>query len=199
MITLEHLIRAVAAGPFSGSSDYDLNPAFKAGLPERDLRPASVLIPLIKRADSWHVILTKRASHLKHHGGQVSFPGGKVEAGETGLIAALREAEEEIGLPRTAVSMIGAIDVHETVTNFAVTPFIGVVNEFEAVIDAGEVEEVFEVPLDFLMNAENMTVQGRNWYGHRRRYYTIPYGPYYIWGATARMIKVLADRVARCG
>ena len=144
MITLEHLIRAVAAGPFSGSSDYDLNPAFKAGLPERDLRPASVLIPLIKRADSWHVILTKRASHMKHHGGQVSFPGGKVEAGETGLIAALREAEEEIGLPRTAVSMIGAIDVHETVTNFAVTPFIGVVNEFEAVIDAGEVEEVFE-------------------------------------------------------
>ena len=198
MITLDLVTRAVKAGPFDGSSDYDLNPTIKAALPERKLRPASVLIPLIERNDGWRVILTKRASHLKHHPGQVSFPGGKVEAGESGITAALREAEEEIGLPRAAVDMIGSLDVHETVTNFTVTPFVGLVNEFQPVIDIGEVEEVFEVPLDFLMAGENMIVQGRNWQGHRRQYYTIPYGPYYIWGATARMIKVLADRVAQC-
>lgn len=199
MITLDHLTRAIQAGPSDGSSDYDLNPTIKAALPVRKLRPASVLIPLIERNDGWRVILTKRASHLKHHPGQVSFPGGKVEAGETGMIAALREAEEEIGLPRASVDMIGSLDVHETVTNFSVTPFVGLAKKFMPIIDTGEVEEVFEVPLDFLMAGENMTIQGRFWQGHRRQYYTIPYGPYYIWGATARMIKVLADRVIQCG
>ena len=198
MITIDQLTRAVKAGPSEGSSDYDLNPTIKAALPERSLRPASVLIPLIERDNGWKVILTKRASHLKHHAGQVSFPGGKVEIGETVETAALREAEEEIGLPATAVQMIGALDVHETVTNFTVTPFVGLANDFRPVIDVGEVAEVFEVPLDFLMTAENMSIQGRNWQGHRRQYYTIPYGPYYIWGATARMIKVLADKVAQC-
>lgn len=198
MITLDHVTQAVKAGPCDGSSDYDLNPTIKAALPDRKLRPASVLIPLIERNNGWNVILTKRASHLKHHAGQVSFPGGKVEVGETGLIAALREAEEEIGLPRTSVEMIGSLGIHETVTNFTVTPFIGLASAFRPVIDTGEVDEVFEVPLNFLMSVENMTIQGRYWQGHLRQYYTIPYGPYYIWGATARMIKVLADRVARC-
>jgi len=199
VITLDHLTKAVQAGPSEGSSDYDLNPTIKAALPERSLRPAAVLIPLIERQGGWQVILTKRASHLKHHAGQVAFPGGKVELGESTEAAALREAEEEIGLPTTAVQMIGALDVHEMVTNFTVTPFVGLASDFNPVIDAGEVEEVFEVPLDFLMAAENMSVQERNWQGHRRQYYTIPYGPHYIWGATARMIKVLADRVAQCG
>jgi len=198
VITRDHLMRAVVAGPSDGSSDYDLNPTIKAALPDRNLRPASVLIPLVEYSDGWRVVLTKRASHLKHHGGQVSFPGGKVEAGETGMAAALREAEEEIGLPRTAVNLLGSLNVHETVTNFSVTPFIGLVDRFRPVIDPGEVEEVFEVPLEFLIAAENMTVQGRRWQGHLRQYYTIPYGPYYIWGATARMIKVFADRMAQC-
>lgn len=198
MITLEHMIRAVKAGPFDGSSDHDLNPAIKAALPDRDLRPASVLIPLIERRDGWRVILTKRASHLKHHPGQVSFPGGKVEAGETVEAAALREAEEEIGLPVASVDMIGALDLHVTVTNFRVTPFVGVASDFTPMPEAGEVAEVFEVPLDFLMAAENMHIQGRRWQGQHRQYYTVPYGPYYIWGATARMIKALADRVAAC-
>ena len=199
MITLEHLTQAVQAGPLAGSSDFDLNPEVKQLLPEgRKLRAASVLFPVIERREGWQVILTKRASHLKHHAGQVAFPGGKVEPGETDMAAALREADEEIGLPPTAVRMLGALDMHETVTNFAVTPFVGLVDNFTPVLDTGEVEELFEVPLDFLMNAENMSIQGRNWQGHRRQYYTIPYGPYYIWGATARMIKALADRVAQC-
>ncbi len=198
MITLDQLTRAVQAGRSDGSSDYDLNPTIKAELPERSLRPAAVLIPLIEREGRWRVILTKRASHLKHHAGQVSFPGGKVEVGETIEAAALREAEEEIGLPTSAVEMIGSLDVHETVTNFTVTPFVALANDFRPIIDAGEVEEMFEVPLDFLMSDQNMSIQGRNWHGHRRKYYTIPYGPYYIWGATARIIKVLADRVAQC-
>lgn len=198
MITLDHLTRAVKANPSGESSDYDLNPTIKAALPSRSLRPASVLIPLVERSYGWRVILTKRSSHLKHHPGQVAFPGGKVEDGETVEEAALREAEEEIGLPATSVQMIGSLNVHETVTNFTITPYVGLASDFRPIIDTGEVEEVFEVPLDFLMTAKNMTIQGRYWQGHRRQYYTIPYGPYYIWGATARMIKVLADRVEQC-
>lgn len=198
MISLEHMVRAVKAGPFDGSSDYDLNPTIKAPLRDQDLRPASVLIPLIKREDGWQVILTKRASHLKHHPGQISFPGGKVEAGETNAAAALREAEEEIGLPIPSVQMIGPLDLHVTVTNFHVTPFVGVASDFTPMPEPGEVAEVFEVPLDFLMTPANMHIQGRRWQGQQRQYYTVPYGPYYIWGATARMIKALADRVAAC-
>ena len=200
MITFDQLTQAVQAGPNAGSSDFDLSPEFKIQLPEgRKLRAASVLVPVIERNGALSVILTKRASQLKHHAGQVAFPGGKVEAGETSEAAALREAYEEIGLPSRAVQVIGSLDIHETVTSFSITPFIAQTESFVPVLNTGEVEELFEVPLDFLMRTENMQVQGRNWQGRRRQYYTIPYGPYYIWGATARMIKALADKVARCG
>lgn len=197
---MDQLTRAVQAEPIASSSDFDLNPEFKNQLPAgRKLRAASVLVPVIERNGALNVILTKRASHLKHHAGQVAFPGGKVEVGETSEAAALREAHEEIGLPPCAVQVIGPLDIHETVTSFSITPFIAQTEVFKPVLNAGEVEELFEVPLDFLMLAENMQVQGRIWQGRRRQYYTIPYGPHYIWGATARMIKALADRVARCG
>lgn len=194
VVTVELLQRAMTLGVQDDSSDFDLYPDVTPH--KRELRAASVLIPLVERS-GLQVILTKRASHLKHHPGQVAFPGGKVEAGETPLQAALREADEEIGLSGP-VDIIGALNTHETVTNFSVTPFIGLVDDFVPAPEAGEVEEVFEVPLDFLMTPENMSVQARNWRGQRRGYYTIPYGSYYIWGATARMIKGLADRVLLC-
>ena len=186
-------------GPVAPSSDYDLNPEYTALLPKgRKLRPASVLVPVIARPNGLQVVLTKRASHLKHHPGQVAFPGGKIEDGETIAEAALREAQEEIGLPPAVVDLFGPLDTHETVTNFTITPMVGLVQDFTPQPERGEVEEVFETPLDFLMDPANMSIQGRNWQGHRRRYYTIPYGPYYIWGATARMIKALSDRMMQC-
>jgi len=196
---LTALRRAVAMPPRTGSSDFDLNPEVRALLPPgRKLRAAAVLIPVMARDGHLRVILTKRATHLKHHPGQISFPGGKVEdADASPLAAALREASEEIGLPQASVEVLGAIDVHETVTSFAVTPFVGLIpGEFSGVPQAGEVDQIFEVPLGFLMDPANLQTHSRLWKGMQRSYYAIPYGPYYIWGATARMLKALADRMA---
>lgn len=201
MITQDILTRAVMTVSRSGSSDFDLNPGvggLRQNLPK--LRDAAVLVPVVLRPNGWRVILTKRAAHLKHHPGQIAFPGGKLEAGETPLNAALREAHEEIGLAATSVKTLGQLDIHETVTHFTVTPFVAIVPaSFVATPQINEVEQVFEVPLDFLLDLANIQIHGRYWQGHRRRYYVIPHGPYYIWGATARMIKGLADRVAQCG
>lgn len=199
MITREILEQALAL-PASSTTDFDLNPEVVVALPQdRKLRPAAVLIPIFERSGEMRVVLTKRASHLKHHPGQVAFPGGKVDEADADLSqTALREAEEEIGLDRQTVHMAGSLDVHETVTSFLLTPFVGFIGEFTPVPQPEEVEEVFDVPLEFLMSAANMSVQERRWRGQVRRYYTIPYGPYYIWGASARIVQGLADRVAQC-
>ena len=178
----------------NASSDFDLNSGVE--LPEgRVLREAGVLIAI--REQTGQVILTKRSARLKHHPGQIAFAGGKVDAGDADVVAAaLREADEEIGLKADQIDVLGTLPPHETVTGFTATPVIALVHgPFQAVPEAGEVAEVFEVPLSHVTTAANFRVEGRRWQGRRRYYYTVPYGPYYIWGATARILRALADRM----
>jgi 8-oxo-dGTP pyrophosphatase MutT (NUDIX family) len=180
------------------SSDFDLNPD-AATSPDRPLRAAGVLAPVIERDGQLNLILTKRSSALKHHPGQIAFPGGKQEGGDADVVAAaLREAHEEIGLPTGNVEVLGTLAAHVTVTGFEVTPVIGhVTRPFEVIPQLSEVEEVFEVPLAHVLDADNYMVHSRRWRGQRRHYYVVPYGPYYIWGATARMLRAWADLMTR--
>ena len=190
----EALERALGAGP-GESSDFDLNPGtvLPAG---RRLRPAAVLVPVWDRPEGARLILTKRSSHLKHHPGQIAFPGGKIDEVDSGPeAAALREAREEIGLPEDRVRLIGRLPPHETVTGYTVTPVLAMVGAFTPMPEAGEVEEVFSVPLAHVLTPAHFRIEQRMWRGVWRRYYTVPYGPYYIWGATARILRGLAERM----
>lgn len=190
--------RLIAALARSGgaSSDFDLNPDLAPR--GRTLRAAAVLVGIVPGRLGAEVILTKRASHLKHHPGQIAFPGGKQEPGDPSLEAtALREAQEEIGLPAALVRLIGRLPSHETVTGFQMTPILAEVAQFSPIPDAGEVEEVFTVPLAHLLNPDRYTIQRRQWRGQWRAYYAVPWGPYYIWGATARILRGLAERASR--
>lgn len=189
-------LTAALAKPGHGSSDFDLNPG--TVLPEtRKLRAAGVLVPVSLVADTPMVILTKRSSALKHHPGQIAFPGGKQDEGDVDVTAAaLREAQEEIGLPQGVPEVLGYLPEHETVTGFRVTPVLAILTRsFDIVPEPGEVDEVFSVPLDHLMDPSNYLIESRRWRGERRYYFTVPYGPYYIWGATARMLRGLAARM----
>lgn len=187
-----HPIGATAARP--PFSDFDLS-GHRPHAPT--LKQAAVLVPLIVRPQGLAVILTKRAHDLPTHAGQIAFPGGRCEPGDLDVAAtALREAHEEIGLDPRFVTILGASDAYETVTRFAVTPVVGIIDPdatFNA--DPREVDEIFEVPLAFLMDPANHQPQERTYNGQARRFYAMPYGDYYVWGATAGMLRALYLRV----
>ena len=178
----------------SASSDFDLNKDVQ--LPDVRLTPAAVLIAV--HAETEMLILTKRSARLKHHPGQIAFPGGKQDPTDPSPTdAALREAHEEIGLPRGMVDVLGTLPAHQTVTGFQVTPVLAIVSgRFDPTPEAGEVSEVFQVPLSHVTDPAMFRVEGRFWQGRKRLYYTVPYGPYYIWGATARILRALAERMS---
>ena len=179
-------------------SDFDLAPEVRAALPpNRKLRPAAVLCPIVERPDGYHVILTRRADHLSKHAGQIAFPGGKVDTTDASpMAAALREAHEEIGLTADEVEVLGAIDRYETSTSFIITPVVGIVAPtFRPIAHDGEVAEVFETPLSFLMDPANHEHRSREWKGAQRRYWAMPHGERFIWGATAGMLRNLSDRL----
>ena len=196
MTLVEAGLRTALARPAGPSSDFDLNPGIRPPA-DKPLRPAAVLVPVWLRPEGAALILTKRSSHLKHHPGQIAFPGGKVDATDAGPeAAALRETREEIGLDPARVEILGTLPVHETVTGFAITPFVGLIRgPFTPTPEAGEVEEVFTVPLAHVLTPARFAIERRRWMGEWRRFYTVPYGPYYIWGATARILRGLAERV----
>ncbi len=177
------------------SSDFDLNQNIV--LPsDRKLNKAAVLVGICfseKKQPS--VLLTKRAGHLKNHPGQIAFPGGKFESEDRTLVnTALREAEEEIGLNQSIPQKLGILPKHETITKFLVTPIIfQLPYKLDLKIDKNEVDEVFYVPLEHFLTLDNYRIQARKWQEELRYYYVVPYGPYYIWGATARILYGFAE------
>ena len=180
-----------------GPSDWDLNPELKGELAAMaPPRSAAVLVPIVLRAELT-VLLTQRSHDMPSHPGQISFPGGKQEAGDaTPLACALREAQEEIGLPPANVEPLGFLDSYRTGTGFQISPVVGLVRpQFEVVLDPREVLDVFEVPLAFLLNPANHQRASREWRGRQRFYYAMPYQGRYIWGATAGILKNLYERL----
>jgi len=197
--------RTAPAGAISGSvlavpldaeqsrrGDHDLNPDM---LPTRPLIPAAVLVGLVERPEGMGVLFTKRTPHLTDHAGQISFPGGRVDAADADAVAAaLREAEEEVGLPAHNVEMVGRLDTYVTRTGFEVTPCVGFVSPPELYRpDPFEVAEVFEVPLRFFRDPLSRKLESRTFQGRQRFFYAYPWGDYYIWGATAGMLNNLVE------
>jgi 8-oxo-dGTP pyrophosphatase MutT (NUDIX family) len=168
--------------------DHDLNPGMTP--PSAALRPAAVLVPLIDRTGGMSVLLTRRTEHLSAHAGQIAFPGGRIEEKDPdAMAAALREAEEEIGLSRERVTVIGRLDTYVTGTGFEITPVVGIVTPpFQLAIDPAEVAEVFEMPLAFILDPNNHRRTERAFAERRRTFFVLPYEGRNIWGATAGML-----------
>jgi 8-oxo-dGTP pyrophosphatase MutT (NUDIX family) len=163
---------------------------------EQPVRPAAVLIPVVDHPEPT-VLLTQRSAHLNDHAGQISFPGGKIDASDASpLDAALREAQEEIGLSREFIDPIGYLDLYATGFGFRILPTVARVRPgFRLRINDGEVDDAFEVPLAFLMNPANHQVHSKEFRGMERLYYAMPFAERYIWGATAGILRVLYERI----
>jgi 8-oxo-dGTP pyrophosphatase MutT (NUDIX family) len=185
------------AVPWENHSDLLMNPHVPPILGAMELRDAAVLIPLIDDGDEPRIILTQRATTMRKHSGQIAFPGGGVDAEDTSPeMAAMREAEEEIGLARHFVEPLARLPEYSTMTGFKITPIIATVRPgFKIQPNPAEVEDVFDVPLSFLMNSDNHKPDSREFGGKRHYFYTMPYGERYIWGVTAGILRTLYERL----
>jgi len=180
-----------------GHGDHVLNPGLVSELTGVQLREAAVLVPVIDAGPDAQVILTRRAAAMRKHSGQVAFPGGAVDPEDGSVeIAAMREAEEEIGLDRHFVEPVGRLPVYMTTTGFRITPVLAVVHPgFTLVANPDEVDAVFQTPLSFLMTQANHKRESRVWEGIERHYYVMPYGEHHIWGVTAGIIRTMYERL----
>ncbi len=176
--------------------DHDADPVVKAMAALRPIKPAAVLIAVIDR-DEPMVLLTQRTAHLPQHAGQIAFPGGKIDADDaTPLAAALREADEEVGLSADVVEPLGYLDVYMTTLGYRIVPVVARVRPpFTLTLNPGEVENTFEVPLSFMMEVTNHQTHSREWQGMMRTYYAIPFGERYIWGVTAGIFRNLQQKI----
>lgn len=201
--SLDDVLRDGRPSEAPSRSDFDLRPdgARVAGTTDRLLKPAAVLVPIINRPSGPTVLLTQRTAHLKQHAGQVSFPGGRVEPDDDHDVdTALRETEEEIGLDRRHVTLLGRLSMYETSTAYGVTPVVGWVEPpFDLKADPFEVADIFETPLAFILERRNHVKESVVRDGVRRSYYVMPYQGRRIWGATAGMLVNLTDMLETTG
>jgi 8-oxo-dGTP pyrophosphatase MutT (NUDIX family) len=188
-------LRDPTAPAVRGDLDLDPESWTKAGVIAA--KPAAVLIPVVDRSAPT-VILTQRTADLPSHAGQIAFPGGKIDGEETPAGAALREAEEEIGLKPALIEPLGYLDLYLTFSGFRILPTVArIVPDFELTPNRSEVADIFEVPLEYLMRPENYRRKSRDWNGIIRHYYEIPYRNRYIWGVTAGILRNLYERICR--
>jgi len=193
-------VPAALADPTAAAprGDLDLDPTLwqRAGIAAS--KPAAVLIPVVARPEPT-VLLTQRTADLPNHPGQIAFPGGKLDGADASpLAAALREAQEEIGLAARFVEPIGYLDLYLTLSGFRILPMVArIAPDYALALNAAEVAEAFEVPLEFLMHPANHQLLTRDWKGVVRRYYAMPYQDRYIWGVTAGILRNLYERIYR--
>lgn len=188
----EHLNDAAA-----DYGDHVLNPDLRAAFVHDRLRDAAVLIPVVDHGDASTVILTKRAEKLKSHSGQIAFPGGRIDPGDGSVeAAALRETSEEIGLTADYIDIIGRLPDYVTGSGYRIAPVLSIVRPgFQLTVNPDEVDDIFEVPLGFLMDPANHGRASRTWEDRERFFYAMPYEERYIWGVTAGIIRALYERL----